>query len=43
MDPCPDETEVAELLGGRLAEREKARVLAHAADSDLCRELLADL
>lgn len=43
MDPCPDETEVAELLGGRLAEREKARVLAHAADCDLCRELLAEL
>ncbi len=42
-NPCPDETEVSELLEGRLSEAAKTRLLTHAADCDACRELLAQL
>ncbi|NOU30956.1 MAG: serine/threonine protein kinase, partial [Polyangiaceae bacterium] len=40
---CPDETEVSELLEGRLSDAAKTQLLTHAADCDACRELLAQL
>lgn len=43
MSECPDETEVAALLEGTLGDVEKTTLLAHAADCDTCRELLAEL
>jgi serine/threonine protein kinase len=42
LDDCPSENEIVEFLDGALAESERARIEAHCAGCERCREGLAD-